>query len=146
MAYTLRIARAVAEIKKQGHLNEDVFYRLLSEQCNYIAPEMVKTFYLALVRHVTSELRTRGVVRLPMLGDFYLLKQENTKGWNGKHLTAIEGKYLLKFDPNETWKKYWTKAADGGALLDPREKLNMMPKESEGRPSSLIIDPMDNLE
>lgn len=150
MAYTLKIANAVAKLKKDGVLDEVTFYRLLSEKCNYMDPEATRTFYMGLVQHMTSELRKHGVVRLPHIGDFYLLKQQNTKGWAGKHMAAIADKYLLKYDPKESWKDYFRKIADRGGvdgLLDPREKLGLMPKE-EARESlgSTIIDPMDTME
>lgn len=128
----------IQELKKKGHLDEKVFYRLLGEQCNYLAPEAVKTFYLGLVHHLTSELKKNGVVRMPLLGDMYLLKQKDTYGWKGKVQGEIRGRYMLKFKGNEAWREYFTKLAerDGAeGKLDPREKL-----------LGQVIDPTDHME
>ena len=136
MAHTPKIG--IQELKKRGHLDEKVFYRLLGEQCNFMAPEAVKDFYMGLVRHLTSELRKNGVVRLPQLGDMYLLKQKDSYGWMGKVQGQIRGRYMLKFKGNEAWRAYFTKLAEKDGregALDPREKL-----------LGMIIDPTESME
>lgn len=127
MAYTPKIG--IQELKKQGLLDEKTFYRLLGEQCNYMAPEAVKTFYMGLVRHLTSELRKNGVVRMPLLGDIALVKQKTTFGWKGKVMGVITGKYLIKFYPAKSWREYFAGKANQDGIegkLDPRQRiLNM---------------------
>jgi len=136
MGYTPKIG--IQELKKKGYLDEKVFYRLLGEQCNYMAPEAVKTFYLGLVRHLTSELKKNGIVRMPLIGDMYLLKQKDTYGWVGKVMGEIRGRYLLKFKAAQSWRGYFMKVAERDGregALDPREKL-----------LNRIIDPTEHLD
>ncbi len=135
MAHTPKIN--IQELKKKGHLKEDVFFTLLSAQCNYVDEKTVKNFYMGLVRHLTAELRKNGVVRMPHLGDMYLLKQKDTYGWLGKKMGEIRGRYLLKFNVADSWRAYFQKLAerDTGVGLDPREKL-----------LNKVIDPTEGLE
>ena len=124
MAHTPKID--LRALGKKGILREDRFFKLLLQHCNYAAPEMVKDFYLGLVRHITKELRDNGVVRLPHLGDFALVKQKPKIGWAGKFQVMIEGKYMLKFYAKDTWRKYFIKLSEKpgkDGLLDPREKI-----------------------
>lgn len=114
------------ELEKKGVLDEETFFRLLSEQCNYVTPEMVKSFYMGLVRHMTSELRKNGVVRMPHLGDFALVKQKDKTGWAGQYQAFLTGKYMVKFYIKDTWKKYFSKLSETpgrDGKLDPREKV-----------------------
>ena len=114
------------ELNKKGVLNEDRFFRLLSEHNNYVEPKMVKDFYMGLVRHITKELKDNGVVRLPHLGDMALVKQKDHIGWAGQFQKIITGKYLLRFYPKETWRDYFTQLEKKTGLegkLDPREKV-----------------------
>ena len=116
----------IKAITKSGVLDEEKFFMLLSQQCNYVTPETVKSFYLGLVRHLTSELRKNGVVRLPHLGDFALVRQKPKIGWAGQFQTLMEGKYMLKFYPKDTWRKYFVKLQEKpgrDGALDPREKV-----------------------
>lgn len=124
MAHTPQIdVRALA---KKGVLDEDRFFRLLSEQNNYVDTKTIKDFYMGLVRLATQELRQNGVVRLPHLGDFALVKQKDRMGWAGQFQTMLQGKYMLKFYPKETWRRYFSKLSEKTGregALDPREKL-----------------------
>lgn len=116
----------VRALNKAGVFDEDRFYRLLSEQCNYTSPEVVKSFYMGLVRHLTAELRKNGVVRLPELGDLALVKQKERFGWAGQFQGIIQGKYMLKFYIKGTWRKYFSKLEEKSGregALDPREKV-----------------------
>ena len=111
---------------KSGVLNEERFFSLLSQHCNYVSPQVIKDFYLGLVRHVTKELRTNGVVRFPHLGDFALVKQKDRLGWNGRYRAILQGKYALKFYPNYNWRNYFVLFSKKDGLegaLDPREKI-----------------------
>ena len=146
MAWTPKVAPAIAELKHSGILSEDRFYRMVSEQNNYMDPASTRAFYQAMYNHVNNELRLHGAVRLPMMGNMYLLKRRDGTGWNGNHMAFIKDKYILRLDPAEKWKKYWHTLAAGGALLDPREKLDMMPKPMEAPPSNFIFDPTQGYE
>ena len=114
------------ELAKKGVLDEDRFFRLLSEQNNYVDPKTVKDFYMGLVRLLSKELKENGVVRLPCLGDMALVKQKDKMGWAGQFRRMIYGKYMLKFYPKEAWRKYFTeleKKTGREGALDPREKI-----------------------
>jgi nucleoid DNA-binding protein len=116
----------IRELQKKGVLNEERFFKLLSQFCNYVPPETVKSFYFGLVSHITKELRENGVVRLPMLGDLALVKQKPKIGWAGKFQAILGGRYMLKFYPKETLREYFTKLSEKPGregALDPREKL-----------------------
>jgi nucleoid DNA-binding protein len=114
------------ELAKKGVLDEARFFRMLSEQNNYVDKETVRDFYMGLVRLITKELRDNGVARLPHLGDFALVRAKDRMGWAGKTWAMLEGKYVLKFYPFEKWRKYFSKLSERSGLegaLDPREKV-----------------------
>lgn len=116
----------IRELKKSGLLEEDRFFQLLSERCNYIDKDTTKVFYMALVKLVVSELRTNGIARLPHLGDMALVKQAPRSVLAGKMRKIIEGVYTLKFYPKESLRIYFTKlnlSFEGTRKLDPREKV-----------------------
>ena len=116
----------IPELKKKGVLNEERFFRLLSEQNNYVDTKTIKDFYMGLVRLATKELRENGVVRFPHLGDFALVKQKDSIGWAGQFQTMLTGKYMLKFYAKDSWKRYFVKLGEKTGregALDPREKL-----------------------
>ena len=124
MAYTPEIN--IRELKKKGLLDEKKFFELLSDECNYVGPDVVKENYLALVRVLTKELRKNGIVRLPLLGDIALVKQKPHMGLVGKFQTVISGAYSLKFYAARTWKAYFKKIEEQSGIsgkLDPRERL-----------------------
>ena len=117
----------VRELGKMGILGRERFFQLLSEQNNYTDPEATKDFYMGLVRHVTKELKKNGIVRLPYMGDFFLLKQKPALRWMGKVRVMTAGTYTLKFRPNDTWRRYFNKLqkylSGKEASFDPRERL-----------------------
>lgn len=119
----------IRELAKKGYTSEERFFRLLSEQNNYVDPKTVQDFYMGLVRLITKELREVGFVRLPHLGDFGMLKAKDRMNLSGKYRIMIIGKYLLKFYPKDAWKSYFDALEKKGGRegkLDPREKvLNM---------------------
>lgn len=115
-------------LKKEGLFDEKRFYQLLSEKNNYTDPKTMKVFYMGLVKMVSKELREKGVVHLPHLGEFALVKMKDRLGWMGKVQQIIKGKYMLKFYPSEAWTKYITTPKKDiltgyEAGLDPREKV-----------------------
>lgn len=113
-------------LAKKGVLNEERFFELLSAQNNYVDTKTMKDFYMGLVRVMTQEIRKNGIVRLPHIGDFALLKSEDHLGWAGKVQRIISGSYLLKFYANHAWRKYFKKLEEKTGFegkLDPREKI-----------------------
>ena len=116
----------IKELAKKGFTNEERFFRLLSEQNNYVDKETVKDFYMGLVRLITQELRTHGFIRLPHLGDFAMLKAKDRVAWAGQYQRLLTGKYLLKFFASEKWRDYFTgleRKSGAEGKLDPRERV-----------------------
>lgn len=116
----------IVALKKTGALKEDVFYQALSVQCNYIDKKAAKEFYMGLVRTITKELRDKGVVRLPHLGDVALVKLPPHRALAGKVRIMMDGVYSIKFYPNYVWKKYFanlTNRTGARGAMDPREKI-----------------------
>ena len=116
----------IRELRKKGVFNEDRFFRLLSEQNNYVDPKTVKDFYMGLVRLLTQELKANGIVRLPHLGDLALVKQKDHIGWVGKMQAMIKGSYVLRFYAKDQWRDYFHKLGNKPGIegkLDPREKI-----------------------
>jgi nucleoid DNA-binding protein len=116
----------LSQLAKKGVLNEDTFFRLLSEQNNYVDSDSIKDFYMGLVRLITNELRKNGVATLPHLGVFALVKQKDRVGLAGQFKKMIVGKYVLKFYPKEAWRKYFSQFEQRSGregMLDPREKV-----------------------
>lgn len=97
------------ELQKSGLFTEDRFYQLLSERCNFIDRQTARSFYHELVRLIVSELRTHKVVRLPMLGDFALIKQKPKSALVGKVRMMIGEISILKFYPKDTLRQYFNK-------------------------------------
>ena len=95
------------ELKKQGLLNEDEFYRNLQANCDYVDEETVRRFYLAVVKTVTKELRDNRVARLPHLGDFALIQQKPKPLLKGK-VREYRVANVLKFYPKAAWRKYFS--------------------------------------
>ena len=111
---------------KSGILDEKRFYQKLSEENNYVEIESVKKFYLGMVRAITKGLNESGVIRLPLLGDFAIVKQADHSGLVGNTRQMLRGKYAVKFYANDSWKRYFNKrSGDTGRIgkLDPREKV-----------------------
>lgn len=81
---------------------------------------------MGLVYHINSEMKENGVVRLPHLGDFALVKQKTKLGWKGQFRAMIDGTYMVKFYPKEAWRDYFSALSKRPGILgkmDPREKI-----------------------
>lgn len=113
----------IREIEKTGAIDEERFYRLLSAENNYVDPRTVKNFYLGLCRLIDNDLKTQGVCRLPLIGDIALVKQKPHKGLSGGIQSILTGKYVLTMYFKRSWKDIFSKLAERGDRLDPREKL-----------------------
>ncbi|MFH1769909.1 MAG: HU family DNA-binding protein [Parcubacteria group bacterium] len=90
-------------------LSEKRFYRLISQQSNYIDPEMAFLFYMSMVAVIGEELRKNKIVRLPHLGDFSLITQKSRPAWVGKSHVVISPREVLKFYPKEHLRRYFNK-------------------------------------
>jgi len=101
------------ELRKNKAFDDERFYRELSESCGYISHDMAQRYYLSLVKVITKRLKNEDLIRLPHLGDFALVQQQEKKVLGGKD---IAGRYLrrvlpaqkiLKFYPLDSWRKYF---------------------------------------
>lgn len=120
----MRNLKGLREIKKTGLLDEERFYQMLSERCNYISKDQARSFYLSLVNLVVSELRENGIIRLPNLGDFSLIKQKDRVGFAGKTRTVFKGVHAIKFLPFYALRDYFSKyGMTSGRDLDPRRHI-----------------------
>lgn len=88
-------------------LNHKRFFRLLSQQCNFLDEETAFAFYSAIVGLVGQELRRSGMVRLPYLGDFGLVETKPRPGWCGKAHVYMGLKRTLRFYPSERLRRYF---------------------------------------
>lgn len=96
-------------LKRPELLNEKRFYRLLSEQSNYIDPDLALVFYAGLVGLIGDELRKHQFVRLPHLGDFALVEQKSRVAWCGNLHAVIGPRQVLKFYPKEYLRRRFNK-------------------------------------
>lgn len=99
-------------------INEKEFFRLISEQCNYIDERSVREMYMGLVRVVTQELRRKNYARLPHLGDFGFIEQKSRPAWLGKMHVRIGPRMILKFYICEKIRRYFS-AKQGPHSIDP---------------------------
>lgn len=118
----------VVRLKKEGIiLKDDKFYELLSEGWNHLDPESVRQYYLAFVKIVSRQIRTKGVIRLPHLGDYALVKQPTGRPViSTGRITKRNDIYALRFYPDRNLKAYFSKHVNHGAdtvMFDPREKI-----------------------
>jgi len=94
-------------LKNKELLDEKRFFRLLSEQSNYLDYDTSFHFYMGLVLLIGDELRKNQFVRLPHLGDFALVRQKARPGWVGKAHLVIHPRDVLKFYPKERLRRYF---------------------------------------
>ena len=89
--------------------NDKRFYRLLSQQANYIDPDTSFLFYMGLVALIGDELRKHQFCRLPHLGDFALVRQKARPAWCGRLHAIIGPREVLKFYPKEYLRRRFNK-------------------------------------
>lgn len=99
----------IKHLKKKELLNAKRFYRLISQNCNYIDPDMAFLFYIGLVLAIGDELRKHQFVRLPHLGDMALVMQKPRPAWVGKSHVVIGSRAILKFYPKEFLRRKFSK-------------------------------------
>lgn len=93
------------------------FFRLLSEQNNYVDPKTCNDFYMGLVRLIADELRKNKFVWLPAIGECALVKQKNRLGWAGKTRITIDGREILKIYPDRKLREYFNKRQQTPKIL-----------------------------
>jgi len=96
-------------LKKKELLNYERFYRLLSESSNFVDPEAVIRIYLGLIMVIDQELRRHKFIRLPILGDFALVRQKSRPAWVGRSHCVIDGREVLKFYTKEAFREHFNK-------------------------------------
>ena len=99
----------IKHLKKKELLGNERFYRLLSENSNYIDPEVAVRIYLSLVIVIEEELRKHKFIRLPVLGDFALVRQKSRPAWVGRSHSVIDGMEVLKFYPKQDFRRHFNK-------------------------------------
>ncbi len=90
-------------------LNDKRFYRLLSEQCNFIDPDTAFLWYIGLVTLIEDELKKNKIIRLPHLGDFALVEQRPRQGLVGRRQVIIGSRVVLKFYFKEKLRRYFNR-------------------------------------
>ena len=96
------------ELKKRGIIiDEKQFFMELASACNYVDEKTVRSFYGELVRLITKQLKTKGVSRLPYLGDFAIIPQKPQYKFFGNIRKLVTGGFALKFYAKPTWRKYF---------------------------------------
>ena len=95
-------------LRKKELLDNERFYRLLSQRSNYMDPEVSLMVYLGLVCVIVDELRAHKFVRLPTLGDFALVRQKSRPALIGKSQCVIDGVEVLKFYPKASFRGYFS--------------------------------------
>jgi nucleoid DNA-binding protein len=103
-------------LRKKELLDPERFYRLVSQRSNYIDPEVAVRLYFAVVAVITDELKEHKFIRLPILGDFALIRQKSRPAWIGRSHSVIDGMEVLKFYPRSTFREYFNK----------RQKIQML--------------------
>lgn len=103
MPYTPPINR-----RQNNHLlNDDRFYKLLSQHYNHISKDEAFIFYISIVKLVEQELRRHKMVRLPHLGDFALVTYKGGPRLVGKQQVRTGDHEVLKFYPKERLRRYF---------------------------------------
>ncbi len=103
-------------LRKKELLDNERFYRLVSERSNYIDPEVALRIYFSVVAVITEELNKHKFIRLPILGDFALIRQKSRPAWVGRSHGVIDGMEVLKFYPRSTFREYFNQ----------RQKIQML--------------------
>jgi hypothetical protein len=99
-------------INRRGNkelLSSKRFFRLLSEQFNFMDPDTTLVFYAGLVALIGDELRKNKIVRLPHIGDLALVTQKARPAWIGKVHAVIGCREVLRFYPKEKLRRYFSK-------------------------------------
>ncbi|MCR4260815.1 MAG: HU family DNA-binding protein [Candidatus Colwellbacteria bacterium] len=97
----------ITSLAKRGLLDEKRFFRLLSENNNYVDPQTIRHFYRGLVTLIKKELYENGGVRLPEIGDMALVKKKAHLGWAGSVRKIMPESKTLIFYPKEALRKHF---------------------------------------
>lgn len=120
------VPESVKVARSKGLLDDERFYRLVSEKSNYISEASIRSIYMAIVAVVGSELKANEVARLPHIGDIALVDQAPRMGLMGKVRTWIPATKVLKFIPNELLRRHindWlrVKAVEADPSIDHKD-------------------------
>ena len=109
-------------LRKKELLGNERFYRLLSENAGYIAPEVAARIYLGLIVLIGDELKKHKFIRLPILGDLALVRQKSRPAWVGHAHCVIDGREVLKFYAKEDFRQHFNQRQPIHAIshLPPR--------------------------
>lgn len=110
----------IKHLKKKELLGNERFYRLLSENAGYIAPEAAARIYLGLIVLIGDELKKHKFIRLPILGDLALVRQKSRPAWVGRTHCVIDGREVVKFYIKEDFRRHFNKR-------QPIQPLSFMP-------------------
>ncbi len=99
----------IARRKNKALLNDKRFFKLLSEQCNFMDETVVANLYMGVVRVVARELRANKIARLPHICDVALVRQRPRVGWTGKRQVYMDAQDVLKAYPTEGLRRYFRK-------------------------------------
>lgn len=93
--------------KNRHLLNDERFYKLLSQQYSHISKDEAFIMYIAIVKLVEQELRRHKMIRLPHLGDFALVKYKGRPALVGGQQVQMGDREVLKFYPKERLRRYF---------------------------------------
>jgi hypothetical protein len=83
------------------------FYEGVAQKAGYLDKETVRRVHLAMVQHVTFELKRDGISFIPFMGNFFLLNVKKRKTFMGNVTVMAYNIKDLKFYPLEKWKRYF---------------------------------------
>lgn len=98
-------------LKTKELVNDKVFYRKLSQKCNFVDDEAVTDWYVGLIKLIGEELRRNKFVRLPHLGDMALVTQRGRPAWAGKMHVQMGPIETLRFYPKQKLRRYCRKVS-----------------------------------
>jgi len=97
------------EKSRREVLNEKGFIESVSVRAN-VRPDTVSAILSALIVETVHQLRTRGIVRWPGLGDFYLCRKKDQVFRTAKQgVQFIPEHYVLRFKPFYRLQRYFSR-------------------------------------
>lgn len=102
------------KVSKYDFVDTEEFFQLISAKANYMDVGIVKDVYFSMVKAMIQELRQRGMVRLPELGDFFM---SFLGGYEAVNVNSGEKKELplrrvVKFRTGRRLKEYLKSLSD----------------------------------
>lgn len=101
--------KILARSKKKKFLSDEHFFELLSQQNNYADPKLMGDFYMGMVKVVMEQIKLKGYVRLPHLGDFaYVHHKKKFALMGGRQPVRVDGVRVLRFYPLLKLRSYFS--------------------------------------